>query len=61
MDKMMPIMMENDTLRKMMPQMMTAMMPHCFRNMLQHLPAEEKASFISEIESLLADVKSGDS
>ncbi len=54
-ERMMPRMMENENLKKMMPEMMTKVMPHCLETMLPHLSDDQRDAFKAQLQSILAE------
>lgn len=53
--KMLPKMMANAEVRKVMPSMMTCFMPHCLEGMLPHVPEDKRRVFIESMQRILAD------
>ena len=52
-EKVLPRMMDDDNLRKIMPEMMTNVMPHCLESMLPHVSEKGKGEFIMSMKEKL--------
>ena len=52
-ERMLPKMLEDEHLRKLMPDMMSRMIPHCLEQMLPYLAEEKKAEFITTMQRIL--------
>jgi hypothetical protein len=52
-ERMAPKMMEDENLRKIMPEMMARIIPHCLENMLPYLSEEKKTVLVATLKSTL--------
>ncbi len=51
--RLLPKMMEQEELRKLMPKMMATMMPHCLEGMLPYMEEETKKEFVEKMNKIL--------
>ena len=51
--QMAPKMMSNENLKKIIPEMMARIMPHCLENCLPHLPDDKRKDFASRLNSIM--------
>jgi hypothetical protein len=51
--RMMPKMMGNENLQKLMPEMMSMAMPHCLKEMLPYMEASKKEEFVATMNKIL--------
>ena len=51
--RMMPKMMANENLQKLMPEMMSMVMPHCLKEMLPYMEASKKEEFVVTMNNIL--------
>lgn len=55
-DRIAPKMLENETVRELMPQMMEIFVPKCIGHMTPHMTVEKKEAFIEQIRMILSEI-----
>lgn len=53
--RMMPKMMANENLQKLMPEMMSMVIPHCLKEMLPYMEASKKEEFVAAMNNILTE------